>query len=516
VADAGAMRTFRERGEAGRLTLLAVLILAAASAGVVRWHQQSGLAEELFRQGQNELRLRQDGKAALSWAEAESRGHAGAKTELAKLYMSGDGVARNETRAFELYREAAELGYAPAQLGLAELYREGRGVPASAQEALQWYMAAANNSEPRAHYALGRMYQLGQGVRVDAEKAANWYRQAALAGHGDSQLVLGRMLEAGQGIAEDPAEAARWLERAAEDSQLADAYFLLGTLHESGRGVPRDPEQAYFCYNQAAMKLHASAYYRLARLQYLGDGVPRDTTVAIERLKEAGRLGHPEAQYMLGSLFETGEGVYRSETSAKKWYGKAAEQGHPDAIVALRRLGEDEVTISGYQRRRLERERRKEREREESQELAHGRQAGLCDIRGTVEMRTRVDCENRGGVFRPSQGNTAGSFVTVEYEESWSRQRRELERRMREEARLADVKPRSQRNERSQELTSDSIICKSSQGSDGRGRSRNRCSAPKAKRSGMTTSWCREQGYQGRKLFKHENSARRWVSDHCW
>jgi TPR repeat protein len=511
-----AMRELRERRQGGRLTLLAVVILTAVSAGVIRWHQVSSAAEKFYEQGRRELRMGFVAQAARSWAESESHGHLGAKTELAKLYLSGKGVSRNETRAFELYREGAELGYAPAQLGLAELYREGRGVERSAGDAMQWYLAAANNSEPRAQYALGRMFQTGHGIEADAERAAHWYRQASLTGHGESQLALGRMLDEGQGIPEDPAEAARWFERAAEDSQLAEAYFLLGTLHESGRGVPRDPEQALFCYEQAAMKEHAAGYYRLGRLRYLGDGMAPDKSLAVETLKEASRRGHSEAQYMLGTLFESGEGVYRSDKQARDWYAQAAEQGHSDAIVALRRLGEDEVKLRGYRSRRLERERRKQREREESEDLAHGRQAGLCDIRGAVEMRTRVDCSNRGGVFKASRDGTGGSFVTVEYEESWSRQRRDLERRMREEARLAGRKSRSQRAERSDQLTSDWVVCKSSQGSDSRGRSRNRCSAPKPKRTDMTTSWCRDRGYQGRKLFKHETSARRWVSDHCW
>ena len=510
------MRAPREQREAGRLTMPVVLVLVALAAGVVQWQRTSSAPEKLFEQGSRAYRLGDLALARKSWIEAEARGHTGAKLELAKLYLSGEGVERNHTRAFALYREAAELGYAPAQLGLAELYQHGRGVPASPRDAIQWYLAAANGGEPRAQHALGRMFDLGQGVEASGAEASRWYRQAAQTGYGDAQLALARLLDEGRGVAEDPGEAVRWLERAAEDSQLADAYFLLGTFYESGRGVSRDPEQAVFYYNQAAMKQHASAYYRLGRLHYLGDGVPPNASSAVELLKSAAGLDHADAQYMLATLFESGEGVYQSSARAKRWYVRAAEQGHREAIVALGRLGEDGATLSGYQRRRLERKRRAEREREDSEELALGRQAGLCDIGGVVEMRTRVDCSNRGGAFKASRGASAGSFVTVDYEQSWSRQRRQLERRMREERALSDDSPPAKRNERSDQLTSDWIVCQSSQGSDSRGRSRHRCSAPKPKRSDMTTSWCRERGYQGRKLVKHESSARRWVSDHCW
>ncbi len=49
-------------------------------------------------------------------------------TEQAAFYENGEGVARDYTRAAELYCRAAYMGYAEAQYGLGWMYANGRGV----------------------------------------------------------------------------------------------------------------------------------------------------------------------------------------------------------------------------------------------------------------------------------------------------------------------------------------------------------------------------------------------------
>jgi TPR repeat protein len=59
---------------------------------------------------------------------AARRGDPAAKDELAAMYESGFGVARNFSRAKRLYQDAADHGYGPAMVNLGLLYIEAVGV----------------------------------------------------------------------------------------------------------------------------------------------------------------------------------------------------------------------------------------------------------------------------------------------------------------------------------------------------------------------------------------------------
>lgn len=85
---------------------------------------------------------------------AESN-NAKAQVRLARLYLEGLGVERNEAEAVLLIRKAAEQGENEARLRLGDMYASGRGVPQSNFQAFVWYglaarggnVAAKNNQE---------------------------------------------------------------------------------------------------------------------------------------------------------------------------------------------------------------------------------------------------------------------------------------------------------------------------------------------------------------------------------
>jgi hypothetical protein len=67
----------------------------------------------------------------------------------------------------------------------------------------------------------------------------------------------------------------------------------------------------------------------------------------------------------------------------------------------------------------------------------------------------------------------------------------------------------------SEPLETDWVACCSRGSRDSSGRSQNRCASPIRKTREMTTSWCRERGYDSRRLFEHRSAARSWVSENC-
>ncbi|HCE04684.1 MAG TPA: hypothetical protein DEQ98_15735, partial [Acidobacteria bacterium] len=76
-------------------------------------------------------------------------------------------------------RERAEQGDPTAQFNLARQYLTGSGVPRDDQEAVRWYRLAAEQDHAGAQHSLGVRYDTGSGVSEDDAEAARWYRLAA-------------------------------------------------------------------------------------------------------------------------------------------------------------------------------------------------------------------------------------------------------------------------------------------------------------------------------------------------
>jgi len=78
-------------------------------------------------------------------AAAKGKGHPYAQTELAKYYLEGTVVEKDEKKAFELLRTAeATAGYSYTQLWLAKLYQHGRGTNQNFEEARRLFKLAAS------------------------------------------------------------------------------------------------------------------------------------------------------------------------------------------------------------------------------------------------------------------------------------------------------------------------------------------------------------------------------------
>jgi TPR repeat protein len=96
-------------------------------------------------------------------------------------------VKRDRRRALRLYRIAASAGHANAQFGLGKMYLGGEGVAKDRSYGMRWLGTAAKKRHSGAAEVLGDIYnEAGDGVR-----ALVWYRVAAdTAGSQQSPRVL--------------------------------------------------------------------------------------------------------------------------------------------------------------------------------------------------------------------------------------------------------------------------------------------------------------------------------------
>lgn len=174
----------------------------------------------------------EDSLTALQYA-AEG-GHPIAQWRLGRMYADGDGVARDDLRAFEYFsrianQHAEDSPFAPqaqivanAFVALGRYYRDGipntrvRSDRERAREMFQYAATYFGNAD--AQYNLARMYLDGTNGQRDPKYAARWLSQAAQKGQYQAQAMLGQMLFNGDLGARQAARGLMWLTLARDNA----------------------------------------------------------------------------------------------------------------------------------------------------------------------------------------------------------------------------------------------------------------------------------------------------------
>ena len=75
------------------------------------------------------------------------------------MYIAGEGVEKNLSKAFELFEKSANQGNANAQYNLGLMYEKGEGVKQDLQKAFYWYEKSANQGFEEAQQILKEFRQ---------------------------------------------------------------------------------------------------------------------------------------------------------------------------------------------------------------------------------------------------------------------------------------------------------------------------------------------------------------------
>ena len=175
------------------------------------------------------------------------------------------GQAEARKKSIEDLKEIAYAGNVAAQVQLGVIYLTGDGVPRDDSEAAKWLRKAADQDNPVAERYLAEMYFKGRGVTADNEQAARLLQMAADQGDADSEYNLAVLYTQGMGIPRNVKQAAIWMRKAA-DHNLPAAQHGMGTLYENGDGVPSDPAEAANWYRKAVNQNYVPAMNSLALL----------------------------------------------------------------------------------------------------------------------------------------------------------------------------------------------------------------------------------------------------------
>ena len=90
-------------------------------------------------------------------------------TALANVYLYGERVTRDPSRAVAWYRKAAERGDVTAQLNLGDLYRRGLGMPKNKIKSYVWLSLAATQGN---EWALATKRKLTERMSTQEQRQA--------------------------------------------------------------------------------------------------------------------------------------------------------------------------------------------------------------------------------------------------------------------------------------------------------------------------------------------------------
>jgi len=134
----------------------------------------SGHADSFYLCGLANVFL-DDHKAAVHYfKEAAKRGSVPGKVKYASYLISGIGVAKDFSKAFELLSSAAETGYADAAYLLAFCYEKGIGTTLDATQAFIWARYAAVQDHIKGMAKLAEFYKIGFGVEKNDLRSSFW------------------------------------------------------------------------------------------------------------------------------------------------------------------------------------------------------------------------------------------------------------------------------------------------------------------------------------------------------
>lgn len=93
------------------------------------------------------------------------------------------------------YERAADAGNRIAQYHLGKLYLRGEVIPKDTTKAMEYLTAAAEQGHQYAQYALGKLYLAGDEIPQDQEQSAHWLSKSAAQGNQYAQFLLAHQNE---------------------------------------------------------------------------------------------------------------------------------------------------------------------------------------------------------------------------------------------------------------------------------------------------------------------------------
>ncbi len=225
---------------------------------------------QAFRSGTESLRAGDKQKALDELRYAAEQGHPLAQWKLGRMYAEGDGVKRDDLKAFQYFsRIASDYAetapwtpqarfVASAYVSLGSYYLSGipnSSVLADVERARSLLSYAASYfGDPDAQYQLARLYLDGKAAAPDVRQAARWLGLAAHKGQYQAQALLGQMLFRGEGVPRQRARGLMWLTLARDASAGSEDGWIVEAYEDASARASEDERAVALVYLEQWMK----------------------------------------------------------------------------------------------------------------------------------------------------------------------------------------------------------------------------------------------------------------------
>jgi TPR repeat protein len=309
------------------------------------------------------LKSQEGKKDALKWRLlAANQGLVEAQVRLAKQYLEGDGIPKDEKEGEKWFLKAAESGDAESAFKLAELTlakAKADNSTTTVEEGVMWMRKAAELGNGEAQLTMGYMALLGQFEPQDLGVAASWWKKAAESGNADAKKFISEAFYRSQQTGPYSVPEKVMLYIKATEFDNADAAWQLGNAYMHGSSpFEKSISEAIKWLSKAAEKGHLVAQSNLGYLYLRGDGIEKNLGLAFQLFQTAANNGYASAQSMLSHCYEYGLGCEKDLVSALVWATVAIltdpdeallwkAGGQPDKIARLKsRMKPEEINVA--------------------------------------------------------------------------------------------------------------------------------------------------------------------------
>jgi serine/threonine protein kinase/TPR repeat protein len=239
--------------------------------------------------------------AAPLYDQACAVGNPVACRQLARMYASGQGVAKDESRAVTFYNKACDAGNAEGCMNLGVRYMNGRGVGRDDAQAIALFTKACDAGNADGCTNLGTMNERGAGAAKDDARAVALYTKACDAGSAIGCSNLGKLYVRVHGNAIDTSRALPLISKGCDAGNF-DSCNSLGTILENGYYAPKDPARALALFAKACEGGNAPGCANLGNYYRLGPLLHRDLVKAREFLGKACSMGFQQGCFDLKEM----------------------------------------------------------------------------------------------------------------------------------------------------------------------------------------------------------------------
>ena len=137
--------------------IIAILLLTSTMSLSARTTDMYQHARDMRLASLNQQNVKNGSKKLFFATRAAKRGNVQAQFDLAMMYASGNGVAKNESVAFAWFHKAARNGHTEAKYYMGLSFLQGRGVKQQLHLARYWFKLASKAGHSKAIYHLSQV-----------------------------------------------------------------------------------------------------------------------------------------------------------------------------------------------------------------------------------------------------------------------------------------------------------------------------------------------------------------------